>query len=144
MRATDTAIPPLTSNPIPVFRHQVDYTSEPIKRTAIQLDTVQYAQPSGLWIATFRSFGIRPKIQLTMRRSIIGILLSIVTFSFGFGIASIRWWSATDVPAPPQLIECPEAVAQTSQAEVSKPVEPTTPDFVAQITDLAEFADQGC
>ncbi|MEQ1764208.1 MAG: hypothetical protein ABL984_13845 [Pyrinomonadaceae bacterium] len=79
-----------------------------------------------------------------MRRSVIGILLSIVTFSVGFGIASIRWRSATDVqPPPPLTIECTEEVAQAPQAEVPKAAAPATPEFIAQITDLEEFADQG-
>lgn len=79
-----------------------------------------------------------------MRRSVIGILLSIFTFSVGFAIASVRWRSATDVqPHPPQMIECPEAVAQRPQVEVPKPIAAATPEYFADITDLDGFADEG-
>ncbi|MEO5859131.1 MAG: hypothetical protein ABIR33_09305 [Pyrinomonadaceae bacterium] len=78
-----------------------------------------------------------------MRRSIIGIFLSIVTFSVGFAIAGIRWQSAIDAQPPSRTIECPEVVAQAPKVEVPKPIEAATPDFIAQLTDLEDFADQG-
>jgi hypothetical protein len=79
-----------------------------------------------------------------MRRSVIGILLSIVTFSVGFAIQSVRWRSAADVQAPrPHTIECAEPVAQAPEPNPPKTVAPNTPKFIAQITDLDEFADEG-
>lgn len=97
-----------------------------------------------MWIATFWWSVVRPKILSIMGRSIIGILLFVVTFAIGFGTASIRWRAATDVqPHPLQTIECAETVAETPQVEAPKPIVAATPEFIAHITDLEEFADQG-
>lgn len=72
-----------------------------------------------------------------MRRSIVGILLSVLTFAVGFGIASIRWRSTPSASSPP-AIECltPPHVPEAPKVET-----PKAPDFIADITGLTDFED---
>lgn len=77
-----------------------------------------------------------------MKRSVIGMLFFVVTFAVGYGIAVISR-SAPEIETPPQVTEClPQALADP-QPEPPKPEPAGIPEFVAEITDLTDFADIG-
>lgn len=71
-----------------------------------------------------------------------GIILSVFTFAVGYGIANVGLQSLGAV-ASPQVSECPLQVPGAPEPEAPKKEQSTAPDFVPEITDLADFADVG-